>query len=91
MIIFLATANTATQLRSPDHLRGRIMSFYSLCFLGMSSIGSLVTGVLARFFGAPGAVILGAGVCVVVGLMVYRRIIPIPQDPVSVEVSGSSE
>ncbi|MAS96713.1 MAG: MFS transporter [Verrucomicrobiales bacterium] len=91
MIIFLATANTATQLRSPDRLRGRIMSFYSLCFLGMSSIGSLVTGVLARFFGAPGAVILGAGVCVVVGLMVYRRIIPIPQDPVSVEVSGSSE
>ena len=82
MIIFLATANTATQLRSPDKLRGRIMGFYSLCFLGMSSIGSLLTGFLAKLLGAPAAVIIGACACLTVGLLVYRRIIPIPEEPV---------
>lgn len=80
MIVFLATANTATQLRSPDHLRGRIMGFYSLCFLGLSSIGSLVAGVLAKSFGAPAAVTIGASVCIGIGLLVRRRIIPIPSE-----------
>lgn len=80
MIIFMATANTATQLRSPDALRGRIMGFYSLCFLGMSSIGSLFTGFLARLVGAPAAVLTGACVCMLIGLLVIRRIIPIPAE-----------
>lgn len=80
MIIFLATANTATQLRSPDALRGRIMGFYSLCFLGTSSIGSLSTGFLAKLIGAPAAVICGVIVCAIVGLLVSRRIIPIPAE-----------
>ena len=83
MIIFLATANTATQLRSPDNLRGRIMGFYSLCFLGMSSLGSLLTGILAHSFGAPNAIIIGATICIVMGLLVMRRIIPIPSQPPS--------
>ncbi|MES2477078.1 MAG: MFS transporter [Verrucomicrobiota bacterium] len=80
MIIFMATANTATQLRSPDALRGRIMGFYSLCFLGMSSVGSLITGFLAQALGAPAAVATGASICIVIGLLVFRRIIPIPTE-----------
>ncbi|MCP5532668.1 MAG: MFS transporter [Akkermansiaceae bacterium] len=83
MILFLATANTATQLRSPDELRGRIMGFYSLCFLGLGSVGSLLTGALARLLGAPGAVLLGSAVCFSIGLLVRKRIIPIPADPQS--------
>lgn len=78
MIVFFATANTATQLRSPDGLRGRIMGFYSLCFLGLGSVGSLLTGWFARMIGAPWTVILGLIVCMAVGLMVSRRIIRIP-------------
>lgn len=80
MIIFLATANTATQLRSPDALRGRIMGFYSLCFLGMSSVGSLITGFLAKSIGAPAAVAVGACICIGIGLLVCHRIIPIPAE-----------
>lgn len=81
MIIFLATANTATQLRSPDHLRGRIMGFYSLCFLGLGSAGSLVAGFLAKHLSAPVAVVIGSSVCVIVGLLVFKRIIRLPADP----------
>ncbi|WP_193212959.1 MFS transporter [Luteolibacter marinus] len=81
MIVFLATANTATQLRSPDHLRGRIMGFYSLCFLGLGSVGSLVAGFLAKHVSAPGSVVIGSCVCLTVGLLVFKRIIRIPRDP----------
>ena len=78
MIPFFATANTSVQLRSPDALRGRIMGFYSMCFFGMSSIGSLVAGTMARFLSAPVAVIVGSVICCAVGLMTWRRITPIP-------------
>lgn len=78
MIVFLATANTATQLRSPDALRGRIMGFYSLCFLGMSSLGSLWTGLMAKWFGAPATIVSGVAICAAVGLLLMRRIIPLP-------------
>lgn len=57
-----------------------IMGFYSLCFLGLGSVGSLATGWLAKAFGAPGAVIIGAVVCMRGGLLVRRRIIPISAD-----------
>ncbi|MBB5352387.1 MFS family permease [Haloferula luteola] len=83
MIIFLATANTSTQLRSPDDLRGRIMGFYSLAFLGLSSVGSLLTGFLAKHFGAPQAVVIGTSVCALIGLLLWRRIIPLPAESTS--------
>lgn len=82
MIIFLATANTATQLRSPVHLRGRIMGFYSLCFLGMSSVGGLLTGWLAKHLGAPNAILLGMAVCLATALVIKGRIIPSPDEQV---------
>ncbi|WP_411828098.1 MFS transporter [Luteolibacter sp. AS25] len=74
MIIFLASANTGTQLRSPDALRGRIMGFYSLCFLGMSSVGGLMMGALAKLFGAPTAVVIGMTICLIVGILFAGRI-----------------
>ncbi|GAA5482394.1 MFS transporter [Haloferula sargassicola] len=85
MINFLATANTSTQLRSPDALRGRIMGFYSLAFLGLSSVGSLLTGFLASHLGATRTVILGASVCAIVGTLLLRRIIPLPAEPAVAE------
>jgi MFS family permease len=79
MITFFATANTSVQLRSPDALRGRIMGFYSLCFFGMSSVGSLMAGTLAKFLSAPVAVIVGSIICCAVGLVTLGRITPIPE------------
>lgn len=78
MIVFLATANSAVQLRSPDALRGRIMGFYSLAFLGMSSVGSLWTGFLAHHFGAPVTVAAGAVLCLIAGVWMKGRIATAP-------------
>ena len=43
MMQFTAT-NTLIQAMVPDQLRGRVMSLYSMMFLGMSPLGSLLAG-----------------------------------------------
>ena len=74
LIVTFATANTAVQLRCPDELRGRVMALYSLAFIGLSPVGSLMAGAMARRFGAPTAVWTGAGICALgaVALMVQQ-------------------
>lgn len=49
----LAGANTALQELSDDRHRGRVMSFYSMIFIGLSPLGSFVAGGLASRFGVP--------------------------------------
>ncbi len=39
MVAFSATANTLVQTESPDHLRGRTTSVYSLVFAGSTLVG----------------------------------------------------
>ncbi len=41
-----------------DDKRGRVMSFYSMAFLGMAPFGSLLAGALAHQIGAPRTVII---------------------------------
>jgi len=53
LILYVATTNTLLQLTTEDRYRGRIMSLYTLMFVGTSQIGSLVAGGLAQRFGAP--------------------------------------
>lgn len=60
-ITFSATANTTLQTVTPDHLRGRVMSVYMLVFAGSVPLGNLFTGGLAHLYGAPIALLAGAG------------------------------
>ncbi|HZO73802.1 MAG TPA: MFS transporter [Ktedonobacteraceae bacterium] len=60
-IALSATSNTTLQTVTPDYLRGRIMSVYMLVFAGSIPLGNLFTGGLAHFFGAPIALLAGAG------------------------------
>ncbi len=66
-------ANTLFQLRSPDQLRGRIMSFYTLAMQGFMRLGGLQAGSMADFLGAPLTVGLGAGISLLYGLYVAVR------------------
>jgi MFS family permease len=63
IMLNMAMTNTLIQTTVPDHLRGRVMSFYTLMFLGMAPIGSLQSGVLAHWLGAPNAIRIGTAVC----------------------------
>jgi len=54
------TVNTLLQTASPDHLRGRVMSFYTITFMGMTPFGNFLAGSIAQLLGAPLAVMIGA-------------------------------
>lgn len=63
MVSQVATINTIIQGLVPDELRGRVMSFFTLVFMGMMPIGSFIAGNIAGRFGAPAALLVGAVVC----------------------------
>jgi MFS family permease len=55
----LAAANTTIQTMIPDEYRGRIMSLYSMCVVGMGPFGSLGAGAIAGRFGARATMAVG--------------------------------
>ncbi|MEN6388436.1 MAG: MFS transporter [Candidatus Cryosericum sp.] len=44
--------NTALQMQSPDHMRGRVMAAYNLVFVGSTPIGALYAGKISDALGA---------------------------------------
>ena len=61
MMVQMGASNTLIQSMSPDHLRGRVMSVYSMMFMGMAPVGAVLSGVAAGRWGGPAAVV-GCGV-----------------------------
>jgi predicted MFS family arabinose efflux permease len=66
-------ANTLLQINSPDDLRGRIMSQYSLVTQGMHQLGGLQAGFVADWIGAPLSVGIGASLSLAYGIFVFFR------------------
>src|SRR5208283_3711347 len=70
MMIEMASSNTLLQSMVPDELRGRVMSVYSMVFMGMAPFGALLAGVAAGRFGAPWT-ITGSGIVCMTAAAVY--------------------
>lgn len=68
-----ALANTLLQVATPDEVRGRVMSVYSLTFQAFMRGGGLQAGLVADGIGAPLAVGLGAAVSLGYGAYVAVR------------------
>ncbi len=68
-----ALANTLVQVISPDQLRGRVMSVYSIVFQGMSRAGGMQAGFTATLVGVPLAIASGALVSLVYGVIVLFK------------------
>jgi MFS family permease len=64
MMTQMASSNTILQTIVEDDKRGRVMSFYSMAFLGMAPFGSLLAGALARQIGAPRTVMISGTLCI---------------------------
>ena len=56
----VASTNAHIQVLVEDRLRGRVMSLFSVIFVGMAPIGSLTAGTLAEWLGVQWAVTLFA-------------------------------
>jgi MFS family permease len=59
----LAASNTVIQTLVPEDKRGRVMSYYTMAFVGMAPFGSLLAGGLAHRLGAPHAVMITGAFC----------------------------
>jgi len=75
LIVQMAASNTLLQLLVPDALRGRVMSLYSMMFMGMAPLGALLAGSLAELIGAP-ATVGGGGVLCMLAAVWFRRRLP---------------
>jgi MFS family permease len=73
-IVTLAATNTVLQTIVPEPLRGRVMSFYTVSFLGTTPIGSLVAGFVAERIGAPLTIACGGLACLAGGLWFHRTL-----------------
>jgi MFS family permease len=69
VMIEMASSNTLIQSMIPDRLRGRVMSVYSMMFMGMAPLGALAAGIAAAPLGAPVTIAIGGVVCIGGGLI----------------------
>jgi MFS family permease len=60
----MAASNTIIQTIVEESKRGRVMSFYTVAFVGMAPFGSLLAGALANSIGAPLTVMLSGACCI---------------------------
>jgi MFS family permease len=74
MMVQMGATNTLLQVMVPDRLRGRVMSLYSMMFIGMGPIGALVGGAVAARIGAPWTVAIGGVTCLAGGTLFARRL-----------------
>jgi MFS family permease len=70
----MAASNTVLQTIVEQDKRGRVMSFYSMSFLGMAPFGSLFAGMLASRIGAPLTLLSGGAVCIAGGVWFARQL-----------------
>jgi MFS family permease len=70
----LTASNTIIQTLVDEKMRGRVMSYYTMAFVGMAPFGSLLAGVLAHAIGAPHTVIVSGVACILGGLWFWSRL-----------------
>ncbi len=75
MIVNNSITNTMLQTTAPDHLRGRIMGFYSFVFVGMAPFGAFLFGLVAEHVGVP-ATLAAGGAIVALAVMIAGWAVP---------------
>jgi MFS family permease len=71
--VVFSTVTSLVQLIAPNEMRGRVMSIYMLAFRGGMPLGSLVSGYLATFLGAPAVIAINGILLVVVAAYFLAR------------------
>jgi MFS family permease len=74
LILYVASTNTLIQMTTEDRFRGRIMSLYTLMFIGTAPIGALLSGSIAQRYGAPVATSFSALVLLAGAVWVLYRL-----------------
>jgi MFS family permease len=80
-MVHMASTNTVLQTIVRDEMRGRVMAFYTMAFMGTAPFGSLLAGALASRIGAPQTILVG-GALVFFASLVFGRILPVLREQV---------
>lgn len=75
MMLQMAASNTILQTIVDDDKRGRVMSLYTMAFMGTAPFGSLLAGALADLIGSPNTILAG-GIACVLGAIIFARKLP---------------
>lgn len=73
-MVQMASTNTVLQTITEESLRGRVMAFYTMAFLGTAPLGSLLAGIVANRIGAPATIIAGGIACTMGALWLAIRL-----------------
>lgn len=74
MMVQMASTNTIIQTIVDDEKRGRVMSFYTMAFLGTAPFGSLLAGALSARIGVQNTVALSGVLCVAAAAWFAREL-----------------
>ena len=75
MMVEMTSSNTMIQTLTDDDKRGRVMSFYTMAFMGMVPFGNLLAGTLSDLIGVNYTVMTG-GICCILGAIYFYLKLP---------------
>jgi MFS family permease len=73
VLSFTGSSNVLLQTLSPDEMRGRAISVFSMIMLGLVPAGSLALGSLATVIGLSRAIVLGGAVSLLIAMLVFMK------------------
>ena len=71
----VASSNTILQTILEEDKRGRVMSFFTMAFMGMAPFGSFGAGAMAGVIGLRGTLLIGSACCLA-GAVIFARYLP---------------
>jgi MFS family permease len=74
MITMFNLSNALMQTLTPDHLRGRVASIFTLSFFGLMPVGALIAGFTAERLGAVNTVIGTAIIALIIAAVIFWRV-----------------
>jgi MFS family permease len=89
-MIQFGSTNTLIQMMTPDRLRGRAISAYSMMYMGMTPIGSIAAGIIAEHTGARITIAVGGVICLICSAIYASRLSEIRTEARRMVLSASS-
>jgi MFS family permease len=74
MMVQMASINTILQTIVDDDKRGRVMSLYTMAFMGMAPFGSFLAGSVAHILGAPNTLRISGLFCIFAAVAFWAKL-----------------
>ncbi len=71
--ISVVIRGTIVQLKTPEHIRGRVLSVNSMFIMSSNELGQVESGIAAKFLGVVRSVVIGGSLTVLIALFVAKN------------------